>query len=105
MAEVVLERLGRPPIGEQRVEIVERKGLGHPDSICDMVMEEIARAINGERRARDLRLACRPDRATDRSTLGGSATDSRVGGGVREDRPRDPAGDRPGAGALVGLLR
>jgi len=48
MAEVVLERLGRPPIGEQRVEIVERKGLGHPDSICDMVMEEIARAINGE---------------------------------------------------------
>ena len=48
MAEVVLERLGRPTIGEQRVEIVERKGLGHPDSICDMVMEEISRAINGE---------------------------------------------------------
>ncbi len=48
MAEIVLERLQRPPIGEQRVEIVERKGLGHPDSVCDAVMEEIARAINGE---------------------------------------------------------
>jgi len=76
MAQVVLERLGRLPIGEQRVEIVEA-----------------------------LRLACRPDRATDRSTLGGRPTDSRVGGGVRGDRPRGLAGDRPGAGALVGLLR
>ncbi len=48
MAEIVLERLQRPPIAEQKFEIVERKGLGHPDSICDAVMEEIARAINGE---------------------------------------------------------
>ena len=48
MAEIVLERLQRPLIGEQRVEIMERKGLGHPDSVCDAVMEEIARAINGE---------------------------------------------------------
>ena len=36
MTEIVLERLQRLPIGEQRVEIVERKGLGHPDSICDL---------------------------------------------------------------------
>ena len=48
MREILLERLERPPIGEQRVEIVERKGLGHPDSICDTVMEEIAKAINSE---------------------------------------------------------
>jgi S-adenosylmethionine synthetase len=31
---------GRPP-GEERVEIVERKGLGHPDSICDALAEEL----------------------------------------------------------------
>ncbi|MDE2322904.1 MAG: methionine adenosyltransferase [candidate division NC10 bacterium] len=48
MSQALVQRLQQPPIGEQRVEIVERKGLGHPDSICDAVMEEIARAINAE---------------------------------------------------------
>ncbi len=32
----------RPPLADQAVEIVERKGLGHPDTICDAVMERIA---------------------------------------------------------------
>ena len=48
MPQVLVQRLSQPPIGEQRIEIVERKGLGHPDSICDAVMEEVARAINAE---------------------------------------------------------
>ncbi len=48
MPQVLIQRLVQPPIGEQRIEIVERKGLGHPDSICDAVMEEVARAINAE---------------------------------------------------------
>jgi len=48
MPRVHVQRLQQPLIGEQPIEIVERKGLGHPDSICDAVMEEIARAINAE---------------------------------------------------------
>ncbi|NJD68572.1 MAG: S-adenosylmethionine synthetase [Candidatus Methylomirabilota bacterium] len=48
MPPVRVQRLQQPPIAEQPIEIVERKGLGHPDSICDAVMEEIARAINAE---------------------------------------------------------
>ncbi len=48
MPQVLVQRLAQPPIGEQRIEIVERKGLGHPDSICDAMMEEVARAINAE---------------------------------------------------------
>lgn len=48
MPQVLIQRLAQPPIGEQRIEIVERKGVGHPDSICDAVMEEVARAINAE---------------------------------------------------------
>jgi len=32
-------------VEDQRVEIVERKGLGHPDSICDGVAEEVSRAL------------------------------------------------------------
>jgi S-adenosylmethionine synthetase len=42
MPQVRVQRIQQPPIGEQRVEIVERKGLGHPDSICDAVMEAAA---------------------------------------------------------------
>lgn len=30
------------PVGKQRVEIVERKGLGHPDSICDAIMDRVS---------------------------------------------------------------
>ena len=36
---------GRPP-GDERVEIVERKGLGHPDSICDALAEELSLALS-----------------------------------------------------------
>ncbi|WP_136687769.1 methionine adenosyltransferase [Halorhabdus amylolytica] len=32
-------------VEDQRVEIVERKGLGHPDSICDGVAERVSQAL------------------------------------------------------------
>ena len=32
-------------VEDQRVEIVERKGLGHPDSICDGVAEHVSQAL------------------------------------------------------------
>ena len=35
----------RLAIDDQTVEIVERKGIGHPDSICDGVAEEVSRAL------------------------------------------------------------
>jgi S-adenosylmethionine synthetase len=28
------------------VEVVERKGLGHPDTICDALVEEVSRALS-----------------------------------------------------------
>ena len=33
------------PYSEQPVEIVERKGIGHPDTICDALAEELSRAL------------------------------------------------------------
>lgn len=30
------------PLEEQEIEIVERKGLGHPDTICDAIMNEVS---------------------------------------------------------------
>ncbi|MFT4958255.1 MAG: S-adenosylmethionine synthetase, partial [Halobacteriales archaeon] len=32
-------------VEDQYVEIVERKGIGHPDSICDGVAESVSRAL------------------------------------------------------------
>ena len=32
----------RPPLADEPMEIAERKGLGHPDTICDAVMERVA---------------------------------------------------------------
>jgi S-adenosylmethionine synthetase len=43
---VRVESLDRPPIEDQAVEIVERKGIGHPDSICDGVAEHVSRALS-----------------------------------------------------------
>lgn len=45
---VVVEMLKGKSIIEHRVEIVERKGTGHPDQICDSVMEAISIALSRE---------------------------------------------------------
>lgn len=41
---VIEERQGRPA-AEREVEIVERKGAGHPDTLCDGAMEAVAVAL------------------------------------------------------------
>ena len=41
-----IEKLNALPIDQQSTEIVERKGLGHPDSICDGVAEASTKAIS-----------------------------------------------------------
>jgi len=42
---IIVERLGTQPVGSQRVEFVERKGLGHPDFIADAIAEEVSREL------------------------------------------------------------
>jgi S-adenosylmethionine synthetase len=36
----------RQAVEDQAVEIVERKGIGHPDSICDGIAESVSRALS-----------------------------------------------------------
>jgi S-adenosylmethionine synthetase len=43
---LVIEALHQPPVAARRVELVERKGIGHPDTICDSLVEAIAVALN-----------------------------------------------------------
>ncbi len=40
-----VEELTQRPIEKQEIEVVERKGLGHPDSVADGIAEEISRAL------------------------------------------------------------
>jgi S-adenosylmethionine synthetase len=41
---ILLEELKRRPVAQQRFELVERKGKGHPDSICDAVADAVSLA-------------------------------------------------------------
>ncbi len=43
-----VSQLQQVPVGEQPLEIVERKGLGHPDHICDAIMNEVSVALSKE---------------------------------------------------------
>ncbi len=42
---ISVEELVHTPIEEQTTEIVERKGIGHPDSIADGLAESVSRAL------------------------------------------------------------
>ena len=41
-----VEAAERAAVEDQRVEIVERKGIGHPDSICDGLAETVSQALS-----------------------------------------------------------
>ncbi len=43
-----VQRLTQIPIERQKVEIVERKGVGHPDSLADGIAESMSRALSKE---------------------------------------------------------
>ena len=45
MSNIIVEELRQHPLEEQRVELVERKGVGHPDSICDAIMEQVSLSL------------------------------------------------------------
>jgi len=42
MRSIAIIPLKHIPLEEQEIEIVERKGLGHPDTICDSIMNEVS---------------------------------------------------------------
>jgi S-adenosylmethionine synthetase len=41
-----IESVDRRAVEDQEVEIVERKGVGHPDSLCDGIAESVSRALS-----------------------------------------------------------
>jgi len=45
---ILVETLSGVPVGDTQVEMVERKGIGHPDSICDAIMDRVSVELSKE---------------------------------------------------------
>ena len=52
MKNIEVEVINQVPMEEQRTEIVERKGIGHPDSVADGIAEAMSRALCAEYKKR-----------------------------------------------------
>ncbi len=64
---------------DDEVEIVERKGLGHPDTICDAIAEALSRALCREYRRRFGRIL---HHNVDKALLSGGRAAPALGGGT-----------------------
>lgn len=107
MPNIILEELKQVPVEEQRVELVERKGTGHPDSICDAIMEQGSIALCKEYLSTFGRIL---HHNVDKGLLVAGRTEPRTGGGqvlapmrlVFGDRATaEYKGKRIDAGAIV----
>ena len=45
MSDIIITALSAPSPASQPLEIVERKGLGHPDTVCDALAEALSRSL------------------------------------------------------------
>jgi S-adenosylmethionine synthetase len=88
---VVVRQLRAQPVNEQLLEIVERKGLGHPDSICDGVLEHAAVALA---RAYRQKVGAILHFNLDKGLLAAGAVEHRFGGGRFVAPMRLVVGDR-----------
>jgi len=76
--ELILQPLGAPGAGARAVEVVERKGLGHPDSVCDALAEALSLAYSRHCLARFGRI---PHHNVDKVLLKAGRSAPRFGGG------------------------
>lgn len=81
----------RDPIAAGPIEVVERKGIGHPDTICDAAMERVALALTRTYRATCGRVL---HFNVDKGLLVAGQVDCRPGGGRVIEPMRLVIGDR-----------
>ncbi len=84
------------PVQEQPVEIVERKGRGHPDTICDAVSERVSLALGAAYRKAFGRIL---HHNVDKGLLVAGQVECRFGGGRVIEPMRLIIGDRAARGA------
>jgi S-adenosylmethionine synthetase len=75
---IIIEPYKGKSVSEHHVEIVERKGTGHPDSICDAIMESISVALSKEYMKQ---FGTVLHHNIDKSLLAAGSVDKRFGGG------------------------
>lgn len=91
MPDIIVEALQQMPLDQQRVELVERKGTGHPDSMCDAIMEHASVALCREYLHTFGRIL---HYNLDKGLLVAGRTDPRPGGGTVLEPMRLVFGDR-----------
>ena len=101
MRNILVDSLKQTPLEEQKLEIVERKGLGHPDSICDAIMDRVSVGLS---RAYLDKFGVILHHNADKSLLVAGEVDTRYGGGIVREPMRLIFGDRAtfeAAGATI----
>jgi len=78
MRNILVNGLNQTPLERQKLEIVERKGLGHPDFICDAVMDRVSVKLSREYLDRVGRIM---HHNADKSLLVAGEVETRFGGG------------------------
>jgi len=76
---ILVDCLRQTPIEQQKIEIVERKGVGHPDSICDAIMESISVKLSSEYRKKTGEIR---HHNIDKSLLAAGEAETRFRGGI-----------------------
>jgi S-adenosylmethionine synthetase len=91
MRNIIVEDLKQTPLERQRIEIVERKGVGHPDYICDAVAESISVSLSKEYLKRAGTIL---HHNVDKSLLVAGETEPKFGGGTVKQPVLFVIGDR-----------
>ncbi len=91
MRNITVESLHKTPVEEQAVELVERKGIGHPDSICDSIMEATSVALCRQYEKTFGRIV---HHNIDKCLLVAGKTSPHIGGGSVDEPMRLVFGDR-----------
>ena len=88
---ILIDSLKQTPLEQQKLEIVERKGLGHPDYICDAVMDRVSVRLSKEYLKK---VGAIMHHNVDKSLLAAGETETRFGGGVIKEPMLLVIGDR-----------
>ncbi|HEX9245455.1 MAG TPA: methionine adenosyltransferase [bacterium] len=91
MCSIRVETLPGVPVGDLQVEMVERKGIGHPDSICDAIMDRVSIELSKEYMSQFGRIL---HHNIDKAFLVAGDAEVRFGGGVVREPMKLIFGDR-----------
>ena len=91
MRNIFVDSLKQTPLEQQKLEIVERKGLGHPDRICDAIMDMVSVRLSQEYLKKTGAIL---HHNIDKSLLAAGESETRFGGGIIKEPMLLIFGDR-----------